>query len=234
VSDQQIPPPGPGGLYQQYPPPGWQQYPAQPPKKRHTVRNVILGVVGGFVLIIVIAAVASAGNGVKKVGNSSSGNTGGTSAQDATTPSPSQSTSSTTGPVGITFQVTTTNDNDQNVSYTVTLNKVIQIAQPDNSFDTAPSGEHLAAAEFTIKGVNGIDQDDANSDAVAIGANQQSYQPGFEGLAAGTNFDAGDFNTSPGSTSVGWVAFEVKNGVKVTSIQWSGDFGMAPATWTVG
>ena len=50
----------------------------------------------------------------------------------------------------------------------------------------------------------GDDQDDANNDASAVGNNSQTYQSGFECLAAGTNFNNGQFNTSPGSVSVGW------------------------------
>ena len=83
----------------------------------------------------------------------------------------------------------------------------------------------------------GDDQDDANNNASATGNDQQTYQPGFEGLAAGTNFNGGQFNTSPGSDSIGWVTFEVKDGVHVASVQWSPGSGLAdtaPATWTVG
>jgi hypothetical protein len=152
-------------------------------------------------------------------------------------PSPRQTSNSTTGPVGTTFTVTDTNSNGATVKYTVTLEKVIQHAQPDNSFDTAPAGDHLAAAEFTIKGLVGADQDDANGDASAIGNDNQTYQSGFEGVAAGTNFSSGEFNTTPGSVSIGWVSFEVKDGVRVSSIQWNIDEGMtgtAPGTWTVG
>lgn len=45
---------GPQGWYQPYQAP-------QPPKKSHKVRNVLLGIVGGFIALIVIAAVASGG-----------------------------------------------------------------------------------------------------------------------------------------------------------------------------
>lgn len=55
----QQPPPGYGYPPQQgYPGPGPQ---VPRPKKRHRVRNVILGVVGAIVLIIIITAVASSG-----------------------------------------------------------------------------------------------------------------------------------------------------------------------------
>jgi hypothetical protein len=236
-----LPPPG----YEQ-PPPGYgypppqQGYPSGPPpghqapgpKKRHRVRNTILSLMGGLVLII-IASVASSGNGLQKTGSAPAANAA-TSAPSR--PSPSQTQSNTTSPLGTTFTVTDTNENGATVKYSVTLDKVIQNAQPDNSFDTAPAGDHLAAAEFTIKGLAGDDQDDSNGDAAAIGNDNQTYQPGFEGLAAGTNFNGGDFNTSPSSLSIGWVAFEVKDGVTVTSIQWNPEAGMsgtAPATWTV-
>lgn len=232
----QQPPPGYG-----YPPPQ-QGYPSGPPgghqpprqKKRHRVRNTILGVVGGLVLIIVIASVANSHDGVTKTG-SPPPEAAATKAQSS--PSAEPVSNSTTGPVGTTFIVTDTNDNGATVKYSVTLNKFIQHAQPDNSFDTAPAGHHLAAAEFTIKGLVGDDQDDANSDASAIGNDSQTYQSGFEGLAAGTNFNSGQFNTSPGSVAIGWVSFEVKDGVRVSSIQWDIDDGMtgtAPGTWTMG
>jgi hypothetical protein len=207
------------------PPPQWQPQP--PRRKRHTARNLFLGIGSALLLIIVIAAVASSGNAITK--NSPGASTGGSSA-----PSQNAADNNTTGPIGTTFTITTTNENGATVKYSVTLDQVIQHAQPDNSFDTAPAGDHLAAAKFTIKGVAGNDQDDANSDAAAVGDNQQTYQPGFEGLAAGTNFDSGQFNTGPGSSSVGWVSFEVKNGITITSIQWSPDAGFSsPATWTL-
>ena len=53
----QYPPPPPGGHYP--PPPGGPYYP--PPKKRHRVRNSILGALAAIVLIIVIVAVANSG-----------------------------------------------------------------------------------------------------------------------------------------------------------------------------
>lgn len=242
--DYQQPPPG----YQQ-PPPGYGYQPppqqgyssgsptgqqAPRPKKRHRVRNVLLGVVGAVVLIIIIASVASSGNGVQK--------TGSPPAAKASTKTPSDTSTepasnSTTGPVGTTFTATDTNNSGATVKYSVTLDRLIQHAQPGNSFDTAPAGDHLAGAEFTIKGIAGNEQDDANNDAAAVGNDNQTYEVGFEGLGAGTDFNGGQFNTSPGSVSIGWVTFEVKDGVHIGSIQWNIDSdmsGTAPATWTVG
>jgi hypothetical protein len=246
-SNLQAPPPGYGQQQswpqQSQPPPGYYGpptgYNGPPRRKRHRIRNTFLAATGALVLLVVIVAVASSGNGVVKDTPPAAGNSAGPSgsSSSASQTNSSQSDSNTTGPLETTFTVTDTNDNGATVKYSVTLDKVIQTARPDNSFDGAPAGKHLTAAEFTIKGISGNEQDDSNSDAAAIGANSQTYQPGFEGLAAGTNFNGGDFNSSPGSTSVGWVAFEVKNGVKITSIEWSpsGGFdGVTPATWNLG
>jgi hypothetical protein len=219
-----------------YPPPQ-QGYPMsgpgrRGPKKRHTVRNVILGVVGAIVLIIIIGAVASSHNGVTKAPPAAKAAT-----KHSSTGSQQPAGNSTTGPVGTTFVVTDTNESGATVKYSVTLDKLKQHAAPDNQFDTPPAGDHLAGAEFTIKGISGTDSDDANNDAAATGTDQQTYQTGAEGLAAGTNFNSGQFSTSAGSVSIGWVSFEVKNGVHVATVQWNPDSDMsgeAPATWTVG
>jgi hypothetical protein len=241
--------------YQQQPPPGYQQqspgygyqppqqgYPSgppvghqtpRPPKKRHTVRNVLLGAVGGIVLIIVIAAVASSQN--NNVSKDSSPPATKTATKHSSTSSPSQTQNNTTGPVGTTFTVNETNQNGATVKYSITLDRVIQHAAPDNSFDTPPAGDHLAAAEFTIRGLVGDDQDSADNDAAAVGTNSQTYQTGLEGVAAGTDFNDGQFNTSPGSVSIGWESFEVKDGVHVASIQWSPGSSMDgdTVTWTL-
>jgi hypothetical protein len=193
---------------------------------------MILGAVGAIVLIIIIAAVASSHNGVTKAPPAANAST-----KHSSSASQEPADNSTTGPVGTTFIVTGTNDSGATVKYSVTLDKLKQHAAPDNSFDAAPAGEHLAGAEFTVKGITGDEQDDANNDAAVVGNNNQTYQTGLEGLAAGTGFNGGVFNTNPGSVSIGWVSFEVKDGVHVASIQWNPDSGMsgaAPATWTVG
>jgi hypothetical protein len=139
----------------------------------------------------------------------------------------------TSGPVGTTFSVTGTDNSGNATAYNVTLVRVIQHAAPDNSFDAAPSGQHLAAAEFRITGVTGDSSDDANSDAGANGTDEQVYQPEFGGLAAGTNFNGGDFNVNAGQTSIGWVAFQLPDGITVASVQWTPGIDGSSATWTV-
>jgi hypothetical protein len=155
-----------------------------------------------------------------------------TTAPPAATPNP---TASTAGPVGTTFTVSGTDQDNQPYSYDVTLAAVEPNATPDNSFDAPTAGDQLYGAEFKITGDTGNSSDDANSDAIANGSNSQVYDFTANGLAAGTNFNNGEFNVAPGQTSIGWVAFELPASVKVATVQWSPDsFGDGPlGTWTV-
>ena len=156
--------------------------------------------------------------------------------QAAAAPPPSPSPSSTTsGPLGTMFTVTTQDDNGNNVSYNVTAETVDQHAGlgPYQTLDN--NADHMAAVKFTITGVTGQVSDDADSDAVAIGSDTTEYQPSFNSVTDGGNFDSGQFTVSPGQTVSGWVAFEVPPGKTIASVQWTPDsFSGQAATWTVG
>jgi Host cell surface-exposed lipoprotein len=81
---------------QGYPPPQ-QGYPPsgpgpQGPRKRHTIRNVLLGAVGAIVLIIIIAVVANSNNGVTKAPAASTGTTTPSSSNPAAQPADSATT----------------------------------------------------------------------------------------------------------------------------------------------
>jgi hypothetical protein len=193
-----------------------------------THRPALAGAFTGFVPAVlaglsILLITGCASTSISKAPAGSGGQQKSSSAQNATT-----------GAVGTTFTVKTTNDNGSPVTYDVTLIKVSQHARPDSSFDNAPGGKHLAGTEFKITGQAGSDSDDANSDATVQGSDQQTYTFGFENLAAGTNFNDGDFSISPGQTIKGWVSFEIPNGVTVASVQWDASGGFdTPATWTV-
>jgi hypothetical protein len=148
-------------------------------------------------------------------------------------PAAAPATPPTSGPLRTTFTVTGTADNGSPESYDVTLKQVLDPAGPDNEFDAAPSGDRLVGAEVTVTGVAGTSADDVNSDIAAIGSNGEVYQPEFGGLAAGTNFNAGQWTVTPGQSETGWAAFQVPDGVSITSFQWSPFLSNAVATWTV-
>lgn len=145
---------------------------------------------------------------------------------DDPTPSP---TAPLSGPLGTVYQVTDASGNKM----TVTLSKVIDPAQGADQFNTPNNGYRFVGAVFTLKGVSGTFSDDANTDASVIGANGQSYTADFDSIAGYTNFNNGEFNLTPGQTSVGAVTFQVPVGVKVASVQWGSGFGSSVATWVV-
>ncbi len=157
-------------------------------------------------------------------------------AAPATTAAPAPSTPAPlTGPVGTTFTVTSTNDTtNATTEHSVIAAKVLDPAYGADEFNTPDAGSRFVGVEFTISGVTGYSSDDANSDAVVIGSDGQTYQPDFDSISAGTNFNSGDLSVSPGQTVHGWVTFQLPDGMKPASVQWQADmFGSnPPATWT--
>jgi hypothetical protein len=115
----------------------------------------------------------------------------------------------------------------------VKLTHVIDPAKGANEFDTPDNGKRFVGAKFKIRGVSGSFSDDANSEAVVVGSNGQSYQPDFSDIAGCTNFNDGEFDVTPGTSSIGCVVFQVPERIKVASIQWGGSFGGTPATWAL-
>ncbi len=140
--------------------------------------------------------------------------------------------------MGTTLQIhTTDNRTNQPVVYDIQLVGVIDPAQGQTQFDTPDAGNRLVGAELKITGISGSMQrgdDDADANTLVIGTNHQTYQPDFVTLAAGTDFDSGDFTTSQGSVSVGYVPFQVPQGIGISEIHWAELYGSSQtAAWTV-
>jgi hypothetical protein len=116
----------------------------------------------------------------------------------------------------------------------VTLTAVTDPAS-GTAYESPNPGERFVGATFKLEGLKGTYSDDANSDAVIIGSNNQTYSASFQSLAGCTNFNYGTFTVSPGQTSVGCVAFQVPTGVTVASVEWNPNaFSTSnPATWVV-
>jgi hypothetical protein len=161
------------------------------------------------------------------------------SSASATTPtaqaSPSPSSGPLSGPVGTTYEDTGANGpNGQNTVYTVTLVQVEQQATLTQDESLTNGSDHVTAAEFSITGKTGESSDDANSDAVAVGTDSQDYTASFDDVTAGTNFNDGQFDVTPGQTVTGWVSFELAPGATMASIQWAPGADSQTATWTLG
>jgi hypothetical protein len=116
---------------------------------------------------------------------------------------------------------------------------------------TAPvAGTEPVAAEFPIVNTgHGVIRDDADTDAVIVGSNNQIYGPlageGVEGTC--TDFDNGSFVLAAGATAVGCTSFAIPpsalqdhivvHGLRmnVAKVQWSPDAGQGTiGSWTVG
>jgi len=137
-------------------------------------------------------------------------------------------------PAGVTGASFSLNDGG-GISYRVTLVKVIDPAQGADQFSTPDSGKRFVGLVFRIKGLTGSPQgEDANNDAVLVGANGQDYQADLNGIAGYTNFDDGAIHVTPGQTVTGAVAFQVPASVTVSTVQWTALSGFGPMVeWNV-
>jgi hypothetical protein len=140
-----------------------------------------------------------------------------------------------TGTVGTAFEVSGTDENGNITHYKVQIVKWIPVAAPDNSFDAAPKGHFLAAAEFKITGVSGQSQNDADTTTQMISTTGHLAEDNIGGIKDGTDFNGGDFSVGPGQVEVGYVSFIVPISQKINTIQWSDDgfTGGPVVTWKV-
>jgi hypothetical protein len=135
------------------------------------------------------------------------------------------------GVVGATFTL----DDGTGSAYRVTLVKAIDPARGAAQTDTADSGKRFVGLVFKIKALSGdLQGEDADNDAVLVGADGQKYRAAPNGIAGYTNFNHGAIQVAPGDTVTGAVAFHVPAGVTVSTIQWTALSGFGPMVeWTV-
>lgn len=164
--------------------------------------------------------------GAQASGTQASGTQGTSPTQSPSAASPSPSTP---GQVGDKFTVS-----GGDARYEVTLLSVQQSAQPDTEFDAPSAGHHLAAAEFRVTAVTKIDEN-ANNSATVTGSDEQAYTSSLNDVAAGTNFASGQVLLQPGASLVGWVSFELPDGVQVAKVAWVPNSGFSSeiAEWEV-
>jgi Domain of unknown function (DUF4352) len=224
--------PGPGftpayhgqpGQQGYYPPQQqWQQpyAPAQPPqRRRHTARNVIVGLGSLIAVVIVISVAANSGHKLQTTGSTAgSGAPGGTHK---------------TAGIG---SAITLSGNSSGEQMAVTVTKVISDASPSDSFEAAPAGDRLYAVQFRLADTGSAPYSDAPSNgATVVDSAGQSYQSGLETVAGCQGFE-GTENIAPKSSGLGCIVFEVPEKAKITQVQFTLDSGMGPDTgqWNVG
>jgi hypothetical protein len=196
-------------------------------------KTAALGVIPALVAGIGLSACTT--GSATKVSSSSAPAPATTSAKPRPKPEPKTKAAPLTGTVGTTFEVSGTDGNDNPTKYKVELMKWLPVASPDNSFDAAPDNHFLAAAEIRLTGVSGSSQGDANNSTQMISTTGHLADGNDSSIAAGTDFNSGDFNVAPGETEVGYVSFVVPDSQKINTIQWSdAEFMDGPiVTWKV-
>ncbi len=118
----------------------------------------------------------------------------------------------------------------------MTLNDLMEPAQPASSYDGASGGYVLVAAQFTLTNTSAANENsDANNDANVVGSNGQDYTASFSSIAGCTNFNSGDWSLNPGQSLTGCVAFQVPAGVTVSQVDFapSMNMGGSDAEWTI-
>jgi len=153
-------------------------------------------------------------------------------ATTAPAPVPSD-TPVTTGPLGTSFTITTTDSSGAATVYTVALTEIVQHATLTQYETLQNPADHMAAARFSVTGVTGQSSDDANNDAAATGNDTVGYSPSFLPVTDAPNFSYGTFRVGPGQTVSGDVTFEVPPGTVLASVSWSPGFDGASATWNL-
>ena len=175
------------------------------------MRNILAGIGAVVVAIIVISAISSHGSGV------------------STTPSGSSSTrfhvqprchaQGHRGPGRLVLR----RQDGSGDTYRVTLVKIIDPAQGADQFSTPDNGKRFVGAVFTIKAVSGSPKDeDANTDAVIVGSNGQTYNVRHRRHRWVHQLQQRQIQVAQGETTTGAVVFQVPDGVKVAKVQWTG------------
>jgi hypothetical protein len=123
---------------------------------------------------------------------------------------------------------------ENGTKYEVMLLRVDQQASPANEFEAAQPGHHLAAAQFRVSATTSVDEN-ANNNATATGSDEQAYTSSIASVAEGTNFANGQIRLQSGGRLVGWVTFELPDGVRITKVQWTpaSGFSAQAAEWLV-
>lgn len=202
-----------------YAPPGGYQ---PPPRKRHVVRNVILGV-AGLVVVIIVAAVVASGGRTPTV--STSPTTSGTG-QGAATPA------AAVAHVGSTIDLA---GNSPGEKMAVTAVQVFPRAQGSDQFNTPNPGNRFYAVQFRLTDNGSIAYSDSPSNgAEVVDSTGQSYQSDLSTVAECQSFP-GTENIATGSTGLGCIVFQVPRQAKITEIQFTLDSGFANQTgqWKV-
>jgi hypothetical protein len=134
--------------------------------------------------------------------------------------------------VGDTLDLT---GNDSGSRMAVVVTRVVDPAAAADDFLTASPDDRLVSVQFQLQNVGSAVYSDAPSNsAVVVDSSGQGYDSTIDDSAAGPSFPTPE-HIAPGGTALGYVTFEVPDGVRVALVQFTLDSGFADDTgqWTV-
>jgi hypothetical protein len=138
----------------------------------------------------------------------------------STTTSPSLTTTTLEPGVGAT--VSLSDGDGAGDTFTVTLVKVIQAANPARPSDAAPPEDRLVGVLVKITGRAGSYNDDARHAVTVIGSDDDTYVAGAEKLKGCAGFaHDGLFNVDEGQSVTGCVTIVIKKSVRVETVEWT-------------
>ncbi len=117
----------------------------------------------------------------------------------------------------------------------VTVTRVVDPAAAADEFSTPDPGDRFVSVQFRLQDVGSAVYTDAPSNgAEIIDSTGQGYNASFDDSAAGPQFPAPE-HIAPGDSALGFVTFQVPNGVRVAKVQFTLDSGFADDTgqWNV-
>jgi hypothetical protein len=150
-------------------------------------------------------------------------------AQESPSAAKSEAPAKAAAPAKVGGSITLTGMRDDE-KLTVTLVKVADPATSSDEYMHPDSGKHFVAAQIRITNTASTAYSDSPTNgATLIDAKGQQYRSSYGETTLGQPFN-GTVKLAPGATALGVVAFEVPDGEKATTLQFSLDSGFADQT----
>lgn len=158
---------------------------------------------------------------VTRAAHKTSGTTSAAAAKPVAANSSTSATTPAAAPVSSGGSTLTVHDFNGN-ALNIRANGLIDPAAPANPDFGAASGSRLVALELTLRSSGpGTISSDVNNNLSVQGSDGQVYTASFSQVSECTNFNHGDYTLLTGNSVRGCVVYQLPNGVKVNSAQFT-------------
>ena len=134
--------------------------------------------------------------------------------------------------VGDTLDLT---GDDVGARMAVEVTRVVDPAPAADEFSNPDPGDRLVSVQFSLRNTgSAVYSDSPSNGAQIVDSSGQGYDSSFDNTSAGPPFPAIE-HVAPGDSALGYVTFEVPDGVRVAQVQLTLDSGYADDTgqWDV-